>query len=146
VIAAGYGPPAIIGYLLIGTDNTARKQVEAEQRNLDQRLRDQQFYMRPPTESNIDALMTTDASGVIVDDNEDSARSLAMLQSRRNYETLIAFTGPAAVAVAAEFAGEVVLLDIGLPGMDGFEVACRLRAMPALDGAFPRGHERLRQR
>ena len=37
---------AIIGYLLIGTDNTARKQVEAEQQKLDQRLRDQQFYTR----------------------------------------------------------------------------------------------------
>jgi len=73
---------------------------------------------------------------LIVDDNEDSARSLAMLQSRRNYETRTAFTGPAAVAAAAEFAPEVVLLDIGLPGMDGFEVARRLRAMPALDGAI----------
>src|SRR5687768_7045199 len=50
----------IIGYLLIGTDNTARKQVEAEQMLLDQRLRDQQFYTRSLIESNIDALMTTD--------------------------------------------------------------------------------------
>ena len=50
----------IIGYLLIGTDNTARKQVEAEQKLLDQRLRDQQFYTRSLIESNIDALMTTD--------------------------------------------------------------------------------------
>jgi PAS domain S-box-containing protein len=73
---------------------------------------------------------------LIVDDNEDSARSLAMLQSRRNYVTRTAFTGPDAVAAAAEFVPEVVLLDIGLPGMDGFEVARRLRAMPALDGAF----------
>jgi len=73
---------------------------------------------------------------LIVDDNEDSARSLAMLQSRRNYETRTAFTGPTAVAAASEFAPEVVLLDIGLPGMDGFEVAGRLRAIPTLDGAF----------
>jgi PAS domain S-box-containing protein len=50
----------IIGYLLIGTDNTARKQVEEEQKKLDQRLRDQQFYTRSLIESNIDALMTTD--------------------------------------------------------------------------------------
>ena len=54
---------AIIGYLLIGTDNTARKLVEAEQRKLDQRLRDQQFYTRSLIESNIDALMTTDPVG-----------------------------------------------------------------------------------
>jgi PAS domain S-box-containing protein len=60
----------IIGYLLIGTDNTARKQVEAEQRKLDQRLRDQQFYTRSLIESNIDALMTTDTSGIISDVNK----------------------------------------------------------------------------
>src|ERR1700737_4102108 len=42
----------IIGYLLIGTDNTARKQVEADQQQLDQRLRDQQFYTRSLIESN----------------------------------------------------------------------------------------------
>jgi len=61
---------AIIGYLLIGTDNTARKLVEAEQKKLDQRLRDQQFYTRSLIESNIDALMTTDASGIITDVNK----------------------------------------------------------------------------
>lgn len=61
---------AIIGYLLIGTDNTARKQVEAEQQKLDQRLRDQQFYTRSLIESNIDALMTTDPSGIITDVNK----------------------------------------------------------------------------
>ena len=59
----------IIGYLLIGTDNTARKQVEAEQKKLDQRLRDQQFYTRSLIESNIDALMTTDPAGIISDVN-----------------------------------------------------------------------------
>src|SRR6187397_3290248 len=61
---------AIIGYLLIGTDNTARKQVEAEQKLLDQRLRDQQFYTRSLIESNIDALMTTDPAGIITDVNK----------------------------------------------------------------------------
>ena|GEM_PF-555281 len=61
---------AIIGYLLIGTDNTARKQVEAAQALLDQRLRDQQFYTRSLIESNIDALMTTDPEGIISDVNQ----------------------------------------------------------------------------
>jgi len=61
---------AIIGYLLIGTDNTARKQVEAEQKKLDQRLRDQQFYTRSLIESNIDAIMTTDPYGIITDVNK----------------------------------------------------------------------------
>jgi len=61
---------AIIGYLLIGTDNTARKQIEAEQKQLSQRLRDQQFYTRSLFESNIDAIMTTDPSGIITDVNK----------------------------------------------------------------------------
>src|SRR5580658_4372101 len=61
---------AIIGYLLIGTDNSARKRVEAEQMKLDQRLRDQQFYTRSLIESNIDALMTTDPAGIITDVNK----------------------------------------------------------------------------
>jgi PAS domain S-box-containing protein len=61
---------AIIGYLLIGTDNSARKQVEAEQMKLDQRLRDQQFYTRSLIESQIDALMTTDPAGIITDVNK----------------------------------------------------------------------------
>ena len=60
----------IIGYLLIGTDNTARKQIEDERKKLDQRLRDQQFYTRSLIESNIDALMTTDPSGIITDVNK----------------------------------------------------------------------------
>src|SRR6202165_681879 len=60
----------IIGYLLIGTDNTARKQVEEERMKLDQRLRDQHFYNRSLLESNIDALMTTDPRGIITDLNK----------------------------------------------------------------------------
>ena len=59
----------IIGYLLIGTDNTVRKQIEADQKLLDQRLRDFQFYTRSLFEANIDALMTTDPFGIITDVN-----------------------------------------------------------------------------
>ena len=63
---------AIIGYLLIGTDNTTRKLAEAEQQLLDQRLRDQQFYTRSLVESNIDAVMTTDPRGIITDVNKEA--------------------------------------------------------------------------
>ena len=63
---------AIIGYLLIGTDNTARKQVEEERQKLDQRLRDQHFYTRSLIESNIDALMATDPRGIITDVNKQA--------------------------------------------------------------------------
>jgi len=64
--AQGY----IIGYLLIGTDNTARKQVEEAQKKLDQQLRDQQFYTRSLIEANIDAIMTTNPVGIITDVNK----------------------------------------------------------------------------
>jgi len=62
----------IIGYLLIGTDNTARHEIEEERKKLDQRLRDQQFYTRSLIESNIDALMTTDPRGIITDVNKQT--------------------------------------------------------------------------
>ncbi len=62
----------IIGFLLIGTDNTARKQIEDEPMKLDQRLRDQHFYTRSLIESNIDALMTTDPRGIITDVNKQT--------------------------------------------------------------------------
>src|SRR6185295_2252247 len=63
---------AIIGYLLIGTDNTARREAEEERKKLEQRLRDQQFYTRSLVESNIDALMTTDPRGIITDVNKQT--------------------------------------------------------------------------
>src|SRR4051812_43321832 len=63
---------AIIGYLLIGTDNTARNQVEEERQKLDQRLRDQHFYTRSLIESNIDAMITTDPRGIIMDVNKQT--------------------------------------------------------------------------
>ena len=71
VTALRDGDDVIIGYLLIGTDHTARKNVEAEQLKLDQRLRDQQFYTRSLIESNSDALMTTDPAGIITDVNKE---------------------------------------------------------------------------
>ncbi len=63
---------AIIGYLLIGTDNTARQQVEDERAKLDQKLRDHHFYTRSLIESNIDAMMTTDPRGIITDVNKQT--------------------------------------------------------------------------
>ena len=60
----------VIGYLLIGIDNTARKQFEVEYEKLDQRLSDQLFYTRSLIESSIDAIMTTDPLGIITDVNQ----------------------------------------------------------------------------
>jgi PAS domain S-box-containing protein len=73
---------------------------------------------------------------LIVDDNLDAAESMAMLQQIRGHETRTAHTGPDAVRMAAEFLPQAVLLDIGLPGMDGYQVARRLRAMPGVESAF----------
>ena len=74
----------VIGFLLIGTDNTVRKQVEAEQALLDQRLRDQQFYTRSLIESNIDPLITTDLRGIISDVNHQ----MEMLTGRTRDELI----------------------------------------------------------
>ena len=62
----------IIGYLLIGTDNTARKEIEEDRAKLDQRLRDQHFYTRSLIESNVDALMAIDPRGIVTDVNKQA--------------------------------------------------------------------------
>lgn len=65
---------------------------------------------------------------LVVDDNVDAADTLAMLLRLLGAEVEIARDGPGALAMHAAFRPEVVLLDIGLPGMDGLEVARRIRA------------------
>jgi CheY-like chemotaxis protein len=65
---------------------------------------------------------------LVVDDNVDSAETLSELLPLWGHEARLAHDGMKALEVAREFKPEVVLLDIGLPGMDGFEVARRIRA------------------
>jgi signal transduction histidine kinase/CheY-like chemotaxis protein len=67
---------------------------------------------------------------LIVDDNIDTAHGLARLLTRRDYHVRLAHDGPTAIQLAHDFAPTAVLLDIGLPGMDGYEVAHRLRSEP----------------
>jgi CheY-like chemotaxis protein len=67
---------------------------------------------------------------LVVEDNRDSATSLAMLLRLRGHDVRIAHDGPEALDLAATFRPSVVLLDIGLPGMSGYEVAARLRQLP----------------
>jgi PAS domain S-box-containing protein len=67
---------------------------------------------------------------LIVDDNQDSARSQAKLLHLLGHEVQAAFEGSEALRQVAAFRPEVVLLDLGLPGIDGYEVARRIRAMP----------------
>jgi CheY-like chemotaxis protein/two-component sensor histidine kinase len=65
---------------------------------------------------------------LVVDDNRDAADSLALLLKMLGHEVRTAYEGPAALEAARAWRPEVLLLDLGLPGLDGYEVARRLRA------------------
>jgi two-component system CheB/CheR fusion protein len=67
---------------------------------------------------------------MVVDDNLDSANTIALLLQLEGQETKAAYGGPAALEMVREFKPEIILMDIGLPGMDGYEVARRIRDMP----------------
>jgi two-component system, chemotaxis family, CheB/CheR fusion protein len=82
----------------------------------------------PPPEPRIDELTKVPARRIlIVDDNRDSATSLAVLLKLSGHETHTAFGGLEAVEAAANLRPEVVLLDIGLPNLNGYEVCRRIR-------------------
>ncbi len=67
---------------------------------------------------------------LVVDDYVDSAESMALLLQAEGHEVRIAHEGAAAIQLAPQFKPRLIFLDIGLPGMNGFEVARKLRAMP----------------
>jgi CheY-like chemotaxis protein len=69
---------------------------------------------------------------LVVDDNRDLAISLAIILRLWGHEVWVAHDGPAALALAHECAPDVVFLDIGLPRLNGYEVAKRLRQSPVL--------------
>ncbi len=69
---------------------------------------------------------------LVVDDNLDAAKTLAMLLKASGHDVRTAHDGPTALGAALDFRPNVVLMDIGLPGMDGFEVAKRIRQQPLL--------------
>lgn len=73
---------------------------------------------------------------LLVDDNNDAAQSTAALLQLDGHEVRIAADGTAALASVEEFRPEVILLDIGLPDMDGYEVARRIREMPEQTGVL----------
>jgi PAS domain S-box-containing protein len=86
---------------------------------------------KPPateTAKPIDAVLRV----LIVDDNEDAATALELLHEGAGHSVRVAHTGPAGLAAALEFLPDVILLDIGLPELDGFEVAKRIRQQAAL--------------
>jgi PAS domain S-box-containing protein len=70
---------------------------------------------------------------LVVDDNRDAATSLSMLLKLHGHDVCTAFDGRKSLAIAAELRPAIVFLDIGMPGMDGYEVARRLRTIPGLE-------------
>ena len=71
---------------------------------------------------------------LVVDDNEPSAMTLTWMMELQGYEVRTCFDGRSAVNVADDFHPEIVLLDLGMPMMDGYEVCRKLRSNPALCG------------
>jgi PAS domain S-box-containing protein len=100
-----------------------------------------EFVLRLPLASDSEARpqkgrseLTPELAGkrvLVVDDNVDSAEMTAALISRWGHRTEQAHDGPSALKIAQDFRPDVVLLDIGLPDMDGYEVARRLRSTNA---------------
>lgn len=80
----------------------------------------------------------TDGAGsvrvLIVDDNEDAAEMLGLLLRDGGYDVRVANDSPSALRIVSEFSPHIAFLDIGLPVMDGYELAARLRGMPGLSG------------
>lgn len=87
----------------------------------------------PPTGADTLAGDATRARILVVDDHAAVATSTAAWLEMEGHETRVASSGPEAIEEAAAFHPKVVLLDIGLAGMDGYEVARRLRALPGGD-------------
>ncbi len=97
------------------------------------------FSIRLPTVTASLARVPDDLSAVaapvnrrilVVDDNVDGAMMLAMMLELSGHDTRTAHTGEDALNLSADFNPEIIFLDIGLPGMSGYEVAQRLRATP----------------
>jgi len=87
--------------------------------------------MTSPLPTGDDRTLADPLRVLVVDDLVDGAAMMARLLSLMACEVRTAHDGPAALSMASEFLPDVVLLDLGLPGLDGYEVARRLRSQPA---------------
>jgi DNA-binding response OmpR family regulator len=73
---------------------------------------------------------------LVVDDDRDSADSLAILLQLWGHEARVAYDGPSALKTAMALKPDVILLDLGLPGMDGYEMARQVRSEAGMDGVL----------
>jgi CheY-like chemotaxis protein/two-component sensor histidine kinase len=102
-----------------------------------------EFVVRLPIDAPKPAASTSSANGnaagqkgramhrvLVVDDNKDSAESLSIFLRRSGHEVQTAYDGQQAIEAVERFHPKVVVLDIGLPGLSGFEVARRMRSQP----------------
>ena len=87
----------------------------------------------PLRETAAPALAVVPRRVLVVDDNEDAANSLTLVLELDGHEVACAYTAEDALARAAAFVPDVALLDVGLPGMSGYELARRLREMPGYE-------------
>jgi CheY-like chemotaxis protein len=71
---------------------------------------------------------------LVVDDNQDQAQSMGLLLELMGHEVRLAHDGPGALEAAAAFTPDVAIVDIGLPGLNGYEVARRIREQPRFRG------------
>lgn len=104
-----------------------------------------EFTVRLPLEQELPALSETPTGSqpsgqplhiLIIEDNRDAADSLRLLLNLTGHEARVAYTGPHGVASAKEWRPDVVLCDIGLPGIDGYEVARQIRRLPGMAKAL----------
>ena len=107
--------------------------------------RGSEFVVRLPTsaqplqkngvesEQRVDAVAASGHRLLVVDDNQDAAISLAMLLKLQGHEVRVAHSGMAALELTKTYVPHAVFLDIGMPGMDGYEVARQMRQQPGLE-------------
>jgi PAS domain S-box-containing protein len=107
-----------------GSEFTIRLPLVAQEK----RAPREQVNGEPPSERS-----TSGHRLLVVDDNKDAAISLAMLLRLQGYEVHVAHDGPAAIESATALHPDMIFLDIGMPGMDGYEVARRVRNTPGLE-------------
>jgi CheY-like chemotaxis protein len=89
--------------------------------------------MGQETPNNVAAVKVVSRRILVADDDLDGAETLAIVLRVAGHDVQIAHDGPSTLRIAADFQPDVVFLDVGMPGMDGFETARQLRQSVQLD-------------